>query len=149
MEAAASFDMFDVDAEPGPSALVGGCSSASFPSHGLPATVSSLDLDTVQQMIDSVESKRLTRYSSIYRQSSQIKITEDEIWMRRVQLCLSKLTMLDPGRRAHKANLYRYFHIWSLCLPLTQKCNELGKQLRERSAALESVRDSYNRDCIM
>ena len=44
--------------------------------------------------------------------------------------------------------LCRYFHKWSLCLPLTQKCDEVSKQLKERSIALETIRDSYNRDII-
>lgn len=110
--------------------------------------VKHLSLDDIQQKISIVENKRQTRFSSVVRQTSKIQETQDEIWLRRVQLCVSKLTMLDPVRRAGKANLYRYFHIWSLCLPLTQKCNELGKQLRERNAALATVRDSYNKDCI-
>ena len=69
--------------------------------------VNDMNLEAVQQRIHSMEQKNLTRYASVHRQSS-LEETEEQIWMRRVQLCVSKLTMLDPARRAHKANLYRY-----------------------------------------
>lgn len=76
--------------------------------------VKNMNLDDVQKRIHSMEERNVTRYASVHRQSS-LEETEDEIWMRRVQLCVSKLTMLDPARRAHKANLYRYENVMKSC----------------------------------
>lgn len=44
--------------------------------------------------------------------------------------------------------LLRAFQKWSCEFPLFQKCDELAKQLRERSYMLDSMRSSYLRDVV-
>ena len=44
--------------------------------------------------------------------------------------------------------LLRAFYRWSYEFPLAQKCDELAKQLRERSLMMDTVRSSYLRDVV-
>ena len=43
---------------------------------------------------------------------------------------------------------YKAFQHWSTCSTLIQRCDELSKQLSERSEILNSLRESYLRDVI-
>ena len=54
----------------------------------------------------------------------------------------------DPVRRIQKSNLARAFVMWKQNLPVLDKCEELGRQLQERTAALNVLRDCYLRDVV-
>ena len=66
-----------------------------------------MSLNELQSEINKIEDTRMTRFDSAFRQMSKVIETTEEIWVRRVHLCLQKLTSLDPMRKQHKANLYR------------------------------------------
>jgi hypothetical protein len=46
------------------------------------------------------------------------------------------------------ASRMRAFRIWLTELPLNQKCDELARQLRERTFILDTVRNSYLKDVV-
>ena len=104
-------------------------------------------IQALDRKIAALERKKLTRVDSI-SQKTELQESEDEIWLRKVQICVTRLGLLDPERKKLKTSMHKYFHIWSLCLPLNQKCEELGKQLQERNGILQTVRESYLRDVV-
>jgi hypothetical protein len=90
------------------------------------------------------------RASLMYMPDNTLRNLQVEtiIKQRRMEISLTKLVQFDPQRRKAKDNLARYFQRWALALPLYQKCDELGLQLRERNRALQSVREAYVKDVL-
>ncbi len=55
---------------------------------------------------------------------------------------------LNQTKRNKSLLLAKAFLKWSREVPLTQKCDEMVKQLKERNGMVESIRSSYLRDVI-
>jgi hypothetical protein len=90
------------------------------------------------------------RASLMYMPDNALRNLQVEtiIKQRRMEISLTKLVQFDPQRRKAKDNLARYFQRWAMALPLYQKCDELGLQLRERNRALQSIREAYVKDVL-
>jgi len=54
----------------------------------------------------------------------------------------------DPVRKINNISLMRAFVAWKDNKPVLDKCDELGRQLQERTKALQTLRDCYLRDVI-
>lgn len=61
---------------------------------------------------------------------------------------LSKLQSLAPRNRDTKILLAKAFITWCDNLPLRDKCNELSKQLQERTEIITTLKESYVRDVL-
>lgn len=68
--------------------------------------------------------------------------------MRRLRQIMAHLQELAVVPRTDSMLKYRAFLIWAEKYPLYQKCDELAKQLQERTHALIIMKESYLRDVV-
>jgi hypothetical protein len=68
--------------------------------------------------------------------------------LHRYREIISRMITLSPFHRDDKTKLAYAFLKWSHTLSLHDKCDELGKQLQERTSVLTTLKESYVRDVI-
>jgi hypothetical protein len=68
--------------------------------------------------------------------------------MRRLRYLMSRLQDIAVVPKSDNMLKYKFFMIWAEKFPLYQKCDELAKQLQERTQALTIMKESYLRDVI-
>lgn len=68
--------------------------------------------------------------------------------LRRLRHIMARLQEIGPTRRTDIMLMTRAFLVWAEKFPLYQKCDELAKQLQERSETMTILKESYLRDVI-
>ena len=89
-----------------------------------------MNVDCMESESDGFQSGHTSRRGSNARAAR-----EPEQVLRGLQMILVK----DPVGSVDRSKLVRAFTIWQHKWPLTQKCDELGRQMQERMLALNKV----------
>lgn len=99
--------------------------------------------DAVNQISNSDVPHLMPRIEEESRSVDSGAVPQNEYYMRR-------LTQIFRSQENKKrwGYLMRAFHKWYHEFPLYQKCDELAKQIRERTFLLDTVRSSYLRDVV-
>lgn len=83
---------------------------------------------------------------SVLEPTSNAGVPHDQmIRLRKLMALLNDITPVPKTDNMLKA---KAFLLWAEKLPLYQKCDELAKQLQERSQTLTIIKESYLRDVI-
>jgi hypothetical protein len=121
--------------------------SEMFPAQNGPPLRLDLDLNKGSLIVSR---KRETHHSSSTKAILQRKntegITDEQII--RIRKTMSRLLEIAPIHLTPEMKKAKAFMIWAEKLPLMQKCDELVSQLRERSFALTTIKESYLRDVV-